>query len=144
MLGCLEMRSGWCFSAKTCAVLRMFWRTVCHVGTAPPSPTTSVRSVPTLAGAAPGQGGGGSLYRHLGLEYVGGSVAGSTRRTYESCGRSWSTFRRLMGYQEYLESSDSESRKAWALSLPRGIACQNVIWRIPFPGNSLLYSISID
>ena len=65
--------------------------------------------------AAPGQGAGGSLYRHLDLEYVGGSVAGSTRCTYESGGRSWRTFGRLMGYQEYLESSYSESSKAWAL-----------------------------
>ena len=67
-----------------------------------------------MAGAAPEQSGG-SLYRHLGLQYVEGSVAGSTRRAYESVGRSWRTFRRLVGYQEYLESSDSESRKAWAL-----------------------------
>ena len=37
MLGCLEIRSGWSFRAKL-------------VRTVPPSPTTSVRSVPTLTG----------------------------------------------------------------------------------------------
>ena len=68
------------------------------------------------ANAAPGQSGGGSLYRPLGLEYSGGSVAGSTRRTYEYGGRWWRTFRPLMAYQDCLESSDSESSKAWAFT----------------------------
>ena len=91
------------------------------------------------------QGGGGSLYQHLGLEYVGGSVAGSTRRTYESGGRSWRTFRRLMGYRESLESRDSESSKAWVL-------IEFASWCCVSEGNlantisegSLLYSFSVD
>ena len=116
ILGCLEMHSGWCFRAKhvRCVALRMFWPTGYHGGIVPPSPPTSSRSVRhRLAGAAPGGGGGGSLYRHLGFQSVGGSVASSTRRTYESGRRSWSTFRRLMGCQDFLASSDSEIFKAW-------------------------------
>ena len=62
------------------------------------------------AGATLGKGRGRSLYQHLGLDYVEGSVA-----DYESGGPSWRTFRTLMGYQKYVGSSDSESSKAWAL-----------------------------
>ena len=52
---------------------------------------------PAFFGAAPGGGEGKYLYRLLGLQYVGGSVVSSNRRTYEFGRRSWNTFRRFMG-----------------------------------------------
>ena len=108
MFRCLEMRGGWCFREKHVRGVAnlladdvSLWdrSTIAYN-------LRSLRPDIELAGAALWQGGGGFLHRHLGVEYVGGSVAGSTRRTYESGGRSWRTFRTLMGYQEYLESSD--------------------------------------
>ena len=96
------------------------------------------------AGAAPGKGKGRSLYRHLDFRYVVGLVGGSTRRVHESGGRSWRTFRRLMGYPEYLEPRDSEGSKAWALiGFSHGVARQKVVWPILFAGKPLLYSIFI-
>ena len=94
----------------------MFWLTVCHVGTVPPSTATSVRSVPALTGRSSAWARlGRSLYRPIGLEYVGGSGAGSIRRTNESSGRSWRRFRRLMGYRGCSGSSGTESSTAWTL-----------------------------
>ena len=55
------------------------------------------------------------LYRHRSLQYVGGSVARSNRRTYESGLQSWNTFRRLMACWEFPASCDSKSFKAWVL-----------------------------
>ena len=97
-----------------------------------------------MAGAAPRQRGGESLCRNLGPQLVGGSVVGSTRRTYESGDRPWRTFRRL-GYQECLELRDSESiaRPGFLLSLPRRVARQKVIGLTLFVGNSLLPSVSM-
>ena len=74
-----------------------------------------VSSRHSLVGTTPGSEGGESLCRHLGRQYVGGSVASSTKRTYESGRRSCRKFRRLKGGPEFLESNYSDSHKAWAL-----------------------------
>ena len=58
---------------------------------------------------------GRAYYRRRGLQYIGGSVADSTRRAYESGRRSWDKFCRLMHYEKFLKPSDSEEHKVWVL-----------------------------
>ena len=55
------------------------------------------------------------MYRHLGRQYVGGSVESSTKCTYGSGRLCWPKFRRLRGSPDCLISSNSNSHKAWTL-----------------------------
>lgn len=74
-----------------------------------------VSSRHSLAGTTLGSEGGESMYRHLGRQYVGGSVASSTKCTYGSGRLCWPKFRRLRGSPDCLISSNSNSHKAWTL-----------------------------
>ena len=147
MLGCLEMRGGWFFRAKHVrGVANVLADSVSRWG----SPTIAANlcaSRPDInwqeqhLGATRDE----SRYRHLGLQYVGGSVASSSKRTYESGRRSSRKFRRLGGCSEFLESSDSDSHKAlvliefssWCSALERNLVNT-------FAESSPLHSIFID
>ena len=61
----------------------------------------------------------------LGRQYVGGSAAGSTKRTYESGHRSYRTFRRLMKCMEFSESNDSDNHNAWVLVHLASLCCES-------------------
>ena len=116
MLGFLEMGSGWRFRTKHVhGVAKVLALCVTMGSSHHRRQSVCVSSRHQLAGTTPGRGGGESLYPHLGRQYVGSSVAGSTKRTYESGRRSWRKFRRLMRCPESSESSDSDSHKTWAL-----------------------------
>ena len=81
-----------------------------------PFPPNSPHFAPMSTGRRKSLGGGDRVYyRCRGLQYIGGSVADSTRRAYESGRRSWDKFCRLMHYEKCLKPSDSEEHKVWVL-----------------------------
>ena len=88
LLCCLEMRSGgWSFSGQAHALdcERFGGRCVSMGSIHDRFQPSRAPSRHRLAGAEPAEDGSGSLYRHLGIQYVDG-VGSSTihRRTYDS------------------------------------------------------------
>ena len=57
----------------------------------------------------------GSHFRRVGVQFIGRSVAESSRRGYASAFRSWCAFRGLMGCEVYLRRDESAEDTAWAL-----------------------------
>ena len=57
----------------------------------------------------------GNMFRGIGLQYIRGSVAESSRRTYGASFRSWCLFRESIGAEIYVTCKASELQKVMAL-----------------------------
>ena len=118
MIGCLEVRSGWCFRAKhvqgvanTLADGISSWDR-----DSISAKLTAFRSDVNWQEQILGGAGTGLITDVVASsKYIGGSVAASTRRAYKLGRRSWDKFCRLMHYEKFLKPSDSEEHKVWVL-----------------------------
>ena len=55
------------------------------------------------------------MFRSLGLQYIRGSVAESSQRTYGAVFRSWHVFRKSIGAETFVSARVSEHEKVMAL-----------------------------
>jgi len=55
------------------------------------------------------------MFRSLGLQYIPGSVAESSQRTYGAAFRSWHVFRESIGAETFVSARVSEHEKVMAL-----------------------------
>ena len=108
MMGCLEMRSEWCFRVK-------------HVKGVANTLTDGISRwdrdsiSPKLTAFRPDVNWQEQVLGEAEIRLITDVVASSTRRACESGRRSWDKVCRLMHYEKCMKPSDSEEHKKWVL-----------------------------